>query len=335
MFLRRCLLAAAVVLGTAAAVVAQPTARFIEREPNLWLETLDWGGQGPDVLLLAGLNHTAHMWEDFAPRLLSRARVTAFTRRGWGASSHAAQGYTPGELAADVLAVCDSLGLDRPVLVGCSVAGAEMALAASRRPGGFRGFVFLDAAYDHSLIAEISERAAPPRLPRPTREELASPQGVGEYFRRTRGYALPEAEVLALHAFTPTGHLKDRNASPLAESLIVAGMQPPPFQALDAPVLAIYAKPTVASLFPDRSAFTAADLAAARTRVDLLREMLAAQVAAFEAVVPQAWIQVWDGANLNLPLAHPYKVGVVLRPFLDSLPVEPVAADSLGVDAVR
>lgn len=325
MLLRRWILTAAAVLGAAAAVVAQPTARFIEREPNLWLETLDWGGEGPDVLLLAGLNHTAHVWEEFAPRLARDARVTAFTRRGWGASSHAAGGYTTERLASDVLAVCDSLGLDRPVLVGHSIAGAEMVRAAARRPGGFRGFVFLDAAYDHSLIIELAERAAPPRLPRARREDMASPEGVRAYVRRTRGYTLPDAELRALHVFTPDGHLKDMNSSRMAESLLVTALRPPAFEALDAPVLAVYAKPTLASLFPAHASFAPDQLAAAQERVRLLRQMLSAQVAAFEAAVPDAWVLVWDGANLHFHLTEPTRTLTAIRGFLGALPA--AAAD--------
>jgi len=320
---RRSLLAAtAAVLWAAAAVAQGPATRFLEREPNLWLEILDWGGEGVDVLLLAGLNHTAHVWEEFAPRLARDARVTAFTRRGWGASSHAAGGYTTTRLASDVLAVCDSLELDRPVLVGHSVAGAEMVRAAALRPGGFRGFVFLDAAYDHSLIIELAERAPPPRQPRPRREDMASPEGVRAYVRRTRGYTLPDAELRALHVFTRDGHLKDMNSSRMAESLLVSALEPPAYEALDAPVLAIYAKPTLDSLYPAHAAFAPDDLAAAQERVRLLRQMLSAQAAAFEAAVPDAWILVWEGANLHFHLTEPTRTLTALRGFLGALPAD-------------
>ena len=35
------------------------------------LEVVDWGGQGPTLILLAGLGHTAHVFDGFAPRLTS------------------------------------------------------------------------------------------------------------------------------------------------------------------------------------------------------------------------------------------------------------------------
>lgn len=310
----------AAVLLTAAAAVAGPAARFLEREPNLWLETLDWGGEGVDVLLLAGMNHTAHVWEGFAPRLAADARVTAFTRRGWGASSHAAAGYTPERLARDVLAVCDSLGLDRPVLVGHSIAGAEMAEAARLRPGGFRGFVFLDAAYDHSLLPQLADLAEPPRQPGPRAEELASPEGVREYVRRTRGYYLPDAELTALHAFTAAGHLKDMNHSRMAESLIVSALEPPRFEDLDAPAVAVYARPTVASLYPAHREFDPEARRAAEARVRLLRQMVSAQAATFEAAVPAAAILVWNGSSHHMHLTEPTRTLTVVRGFLAGLP---------------
>ena len=51
------------------------------------LEVLDWGGSGRGLVLLAGLGSTAHVYDDFAPKLTSEYHVYGITRRGFGASS--------------------------------------------------------------------------------------------------------------------------------------------------------------------------------------------------------------------------------------------------------
>jgi non-heme chloroperoxidase len=61
--------------------------RFVEVEPGVKLEVLDWGGTGPPVVLLAGHGDTGHIFDDFAPALIDRFHVIAITRRGFGASS--------------------------------------------------------------------------------------------------------------------------------------------------------------------------------------------------------------------------------------------------------
>lgn len=45
------------------------------------------------VVFLAGLGFTAHVFDDFAPRLTDRHHVVAITRRGFGASSKPDGGY--------------------------------------------------------------------------------------------------------------------------------------------------------------------------------------------------------------------------------------------------
>ncbi|HEX6617438.1 MAG TPA: hypothetical protein VF046_14130, partial [Gemmatimonadales bacterium] len=61
--------------------------RFVTVAPDVRLEVLDWGGQGPPLVFLSGLQDVAHGFDDFAPRFRDRHRVLAITRRGYGASS--------------------------------------------------------------------------------------------------------------------------------------------------------------------------------------------------------------------------------------------------------
>src|SRR5437867_12486562 len=97
--------------------------------------------------MLAVLCDTAHVFDDFAPKLANTYHVYGITRRGFGASSVPDSGYSADRLGDDVLAVIDSLGLTRPILVGHSIAGQEMSSIASSHPEKVAGMVDLEAAY--------------------------------------------------------------------------------------------------------------------------------------------------------------------------------------------
>jgi len=43
--------------------------QFVTVDENVKLEVLDWGGSGKPLVLLAGLGNTAHVFDDFAPKL--------------------------------------------------------------------------------------------------------------------------------------------------------------------------------------------------------------------------------------------------------------------------
>jgi pimeloyl-ACP methyl ester carboxylesterase len=136
--------------------------QFIAVDEKVRLEVLDWGGGNPgkapgkSVVLLAGLGNTAHVFDDFAPKLTAAYHVYGITRRGYGASheygsSGASEaGYSADRLGDDVLAVIDALKLDRPVLVGNSLAGEELSSVGSRHPEKVAGLIYLDAAYSYA-----------------------------------------------------------------------------------------------------------------------------------------------------------------------------------------
>lgn len=123
------------------------TQRFVTVEKGVRLETLDWGGTGRPVVLLAGLGNTAHVFDQFAPKLTGAYHVYGITRRGFGDSSWPESGYVSDSLADDVLAVLDSLGISKPVLIGHSIAGQEMSSIGARHPEKVSGLVYLEAGY--------------------------------------------------------------------------------------------------------------------------------------------------------------------------------------------
>ena len=146
-----------------------PTTRDARPEPEEWrdrsahrtqmvtvdtgvqLEVLDWGGTGRPLLLLAGSGNTAHVFDDFAPRLTALGRVLAVTRRGFGASSAPAAGYDVDRLGEDIQQILVALDLSRVVLIGHSIAGQELSWVATRHAERVAGLVYIDAAYRYAL----------------------------------------------------------------------------------------------------------------------------------------------------------------------------------------
>src|ERR1700675_1910972 len=99
--------------------------QFVTVDKNVRLEVLDWGGSGKPLVLLAGGGDTAHVFDDFAPKLTSSFHVYGITRRGFGESGFSPEGYGADRLGDDVLAVIDSLTRIRPVLVDYSLGGKD------------------------------------------------------------------------------------------------------------------------------------------------------------------------------------------------------------------
>lgn len=143
----------AMVSLVAACAAAQdiPVTRFVQVEPGVNIEVLDWGGRGRPIVFLHGHGRSAHDFRGFAEKFGPAYHVYALSRRGYGASSKPRAGYSADRLADDVLAVLDSLGIVNPVLAGHSLGGAELSNIGSRHPGRVAGLVYLDAAYGYAF----------------------------------------------------------------------------------------------------------------------------------------------------------------------------------------
>jgi pimeloyl-ACP methyl ester carboxylesterase len=124
-----------------------PPDRFVVLD-GVRFHYLDWGGDGEDLLLLAGLGCTAHVFVELAPHLTDRFRVLALTRRGHGLTERVSSGYALADAAEDALRLLDELGVERAHLVGHSMGGGEVSALAARHPERVGSVVYLDGAYD-------------------------------------------------------------------------------------------------------------------------------------------------------------------------------------------
>jgi pimeloyl-ACP methyl ester carboxylesterase len=104
-------------------------------------------------------------FDSFAPEFASHFHVYGITRRGFGASSKPApddDNYSADRLGDDVLAVMSALKLERPILVGHSLAGEELSSIGSRYPEKVAALIYLDAGYGYALFECLPTSHTPP-----------------------------------------------------------------------------------------------------------------------------------------------------------------------------
>src|SRR5438445_11277276 len=75
-------------------------------------------GSGPVIVLLHGFPETSFAWRFQIPALAQRYRVIAPDLRGYGETDKPASGYDKRNMARDLAALLDTLGIGRIALVG-------------------------------------------------------------------------------------------------------------------------------------------------------------------------------------------------------------------------
>ena len=129
----------------------------------------NWGGDGPPVVLLHGLASTCRIWDLTAPIMARDFSVIAVDQRGHGDSGKPENGYDFASVGADVAALLEGRGIERPVLVGHSW-GADVALElATARPELLQGIVFvdggtIDASARYDRLEDALVQMAPPEF---------------------------------------------------------------------------------------------------------------------------------------------------------------------------
>jgi pimeloyl-ACP methyl ester carboxylesterase len=102
-------------------------------------------GTGEDVVLcLHGWPQHWYEWRHLLPALADRHRVLALDLRGFGWSDAPRDGYEKENLASDVLAVLDALGIERVKLVGHDWGGWIGFLLCLRAPQRFERYLALN-----------------------------------------------------------------------------------------------------------------------------------------------------------------------------------------------
>ena len=135
---------------------------------------LDYSGDGPPLLIVAGITMPAACVEFVALPLAQRHRVISVDPRGRGLSEQPASGYALTDYADDLAALIEAIGLERPIVLGHSM-GARIAAAL--------------AVYHPEAVGSADPRRPPadrawprplPRSPRPLRRFAAQGPGGGD-----------------------------------------------------------------------------------------------------------------------------------------------------------
>ena len=116
-----------------------PTLRV--RDTTLYYEI---HGDGPPVMLVAGLGGLGGYWAPQISPFARRYRVIVHDHRGTGRSEWSDVAYSVDQMAADTLGLMDALGIERAHFVGHSTGGAIGQIIALEKPERLATLVLAD-----------------------------------------------------------------------------------------------------------------------------------------------------------------------------------------------
>jgi pimeloyl-ACP methyl ester carboxylesterase len=181
----------------------RPRQSWCRTPDGLQIAVYDFGGEGPDLLLVHATGFCAEVFTPLARELESRFHCWGLDLRAHGRSDRPPDGnFAWSGFATDVLAVVDHLGLSSPGGFGHSAGGASLLLAEQARPGRFRSLYCFEP-----VVLPIEAGDEPPSF---------------------------EDNPLTL------GARRRRDSFPTAEDAFVNFSSKPPFSELDPEVLCCY-----------------------------------------------------------------------------------------------
>jgi pimeloyl-ACP methyl ester carboxylesterase len=293
--------------------------RWITVDSSVRLEVVDWGGSGRPVVLL-GCYLTAHVYDEFAPKLTTQFHVYGITRRGIGASDKPTTGYAVQRSANDVLEVLDALKLQKSLLVGTSCAGQILTLFASQYSDRLSGLVYIDGASDPTTPAydpPMPDPTSLPRLIKPPASDHTSFEALRNSQQRDQGFSFPEAEVRQQFAANPDGSVgRSLMSLEIRRAITVDARIKPDYSRIRVPVLAIYQAPgpfeKVAARYTIRNE---QERAALRQEYAAMRAMYSRWQDDLRAAVPTARIVELAAANPFMFLSNEADVLREIRAF--------------------
>jgi non-heme chloroperoxidase len=299
--------------------------RFVNVEPSVKLEVLDWAGSGRPLVFVS-CYLTGHAYDEIAPKLTDRFHVYGFTRRGFGASDRPAGGYELQRAADDLLAVIDALKMDKPILAANSCGGWTVTLLAVQHPERVGGLAYLEAADNPMLtladygFPSIDEANLPKRIERPALDHSSF-----DAYRRTQkarnGVAFPEAELRHSFEVRLDGSLGPELMSRTVRQAVTSGNRSKPdFARVRVPVLAVFQTP---GPFEEAEKEYVVENDVQRTTLRLRHQvgliMARKWASDLRAEVPTAKIVELPGASLYMFLSHEADVIRELRAFAATL----------------
>ena len=232
---------------------AEPTTTLVNVGDGVKVEVVDWGGSGRPLILLAGSGNSAHVYEDFALKLLDTCHVYGITRRGYGLSSKPERGYSVPELAEDVWRVIQSLHIAKPVVVGHSMAGSELSFLGQKHSPDLAALIYLDGNADpmdypwsnveYRTLTAKHAADAPAAPPTRTAADNASVEAYQAYQKRIGVFPFPAGEIRSVYAVNPDGSVGKYRTPAFVSPAIDNGSIRKDYTGITVPVLALLAVP--------------------------------------------------------------------------------------------
>jgi pimeloyl-ACP methyl ester carboxylesterase len=208
------------------------------------LHYLDWAGGEDDVLLLVpGMENSAHVYRALAPALAGRMRVVAVSPRGHGPSEAPAHGYGVAASAVELAGFLDALGIARAAVAGHSLAGQVVTRLAADHPERVSRLVYLDGVYDYGGWGQVQRR-------RPVHPPAPEPGVAQEAWLARHVYGFWDEALHADWQARPGAEESARRREHFAELLEDVIRQPAPYARVRCPALALVAAETVETVFP-------------------------------------------------------------------------------------
>lgn len=288
-------------------------------QPGVRVEVVDFGGKGQPLIFLPGLGSTAHIYDEFAPRFTNNYHVYGITRRGFGMSDVPTTGYDTPRLVADIVAVMDSLRIPKAFVAGHSISGEELTMLGATRPDRVLGLLYLDAAFDHSVLMPILAKYAPPQ-PKITDQDRHGPAAtLRERIAQETGARFPLNEIYQTEVVGADGNVV--RSRPNAVPLVISAVRPVVYSAVKVPVLSIYAIPDSPRdmIGPSYDKFNAAEKLQTDSAWAGLGRWSNASMTRFKNDLPRARILEIHRANHYIFLSNAQQTENEMRAFMKGI----------------
>lgn len=127
---------------------------YVEHDgARIWYAS--YGSGAPVILLHGGLGHSGNWGYQVSALVRSGRRVILIDSRGHGRSTRDERPYTYHRMASDVLAVMDTLQLEKAALIGWSDGACIALVLASQKPDRITGVFFFGCNMDPSGTREF------------------------------------------------------------------------------------------------------------------------------------------------------------------------------------
>jgi non-heme chloroperoxidase len=268
-----------------------PPPQFIKLANGITLPYVEQGAHdGLPVILLHGYTDSWRSWQRVLPHLQSWLHTYAISQRGHGAASIPPSGYGPRDMAKDVVAFMDALGIERAVIVGHSMGSVVAQHFAAANPTRMLGMVLIGAMRGYSGNPVIEELAAAIATINGAPDEAF----VREFQKSTLAQPVPDdffADIMA-DSLAVLEHV-------WRESM-AAFLATPPAEGMDAPTLIVWGDQDAVCAHADQLALV--------------------------EVLPDVHLRVYRGAGHGLHWEQPERFAADLSDFCDMTSLQALPA---------